>query len=206
MARRAEKKQAIRDRLIAVATEKFCNQGYDKTTVDEIASAAGISQRTFFRYFPTKLAVAFPNAEESTRLLRENLERHGDPGAPLRGVIQGLLGYSRWYVGQKEQLLREWTYVSASASLVALEAEVDRDNEVLIAESLILGGVPGQRARILAGLIYGGVRATLKEWFIAGCVDDLLEVGGDLVTVLSALDPIIARLITQSANHPGNPT
>ena len=204
MARRAEKKQAIRDRLIAVAAEKFCDQGYDRTTVDDIARASGISQRTFFRYFPTKLDVAFPNAEESTRLLRENLDKCRDPASPLRAVINGLLGYSRWYVGQKDQLLREMAYVSTSASLLALEAEVDRSNEELIAKSLEAGAVPGKAARMLAGIIYGGVRATLKEWFSNGCVEDLINVGDDLVAVLSDLAPMVARLMTRSeVNHQG---
>jgi AcrR family transcriptional regulator len=40
--------------LTAVAQDLFVAQGYDGTTVDQIAAAAGMSKRTFFRYFPSK--------------------------------------------------------------------------------------------------------------------------------------------------------
>jgi AcrR family transcriptional regulator len=40
--------------LTSVAQDLFVTQGYDGTTVDQIAAAAGMSKRTFFRYFPSK--------------------------------------------------------------------------------------------------------------------------------------------------------
>jgi AcrR family transcriptional regulator len=54
--------QSIRERtrriaqaeLTLVAQDLFLEHGYDDTTVDQIAAAAGMSKRTFFRYFPSK--------------------------------------------------------------------------------------------------------------------------------------------------------
>jgi AcrR family transcriptional regulator len=40
--------------LTSIAQDLFVSQGYGSTTVDQIAAAAGMSKRTFFRYFPTK--------------------------------------------------------------------------------------------------------------------------------------------------------
>jgi AcrR family transcriptional regulator len=40
--------------LTSVAQDLFLEQGYEETTVDQIAAAAGMSKRTFFRYFPSK--------------------------------------------------------------------------------------------------------------------------------------------------------
>ncbi|UGT61750.1 TetR family transcriptional regulator [Nocardia asteroides] len=51
---RARRRNATRIDIRAAALTLFERQGAERTTVDEIAAAAGISQRTFFRYFPTK--------------------------------------------------------------------------------------------------------------------------------------------------------
>ena len=51
---RQRKKTATRDRIRASALRLFREQGYDTTTVEQIAAAAGVSHMTFFRYFPAK--------------------------------------------------------------------------------------------------------------------------------------------------------
>lgn len=56
---RAEHAARTRQTLVDVALEMFASRGYDATTTDEIAEAAGVSPRTFFRYFPTKESVLF---------------------------------------------------------------------------------------------------------------------------------------------------
>jgi AcrR family transcriptional regulator len=55
---RQRKKNATRDRIRASALRLFSEQGYDATTVEQIATAAGVSHMTFFRYFPAKEDVA----------------------------------------------------------------------------------------------------------------------------------------------------
>jgi AcrR family transcriptional regulator len=56
---RAEHAARTRQALLEVALQRFASQGYDTTTTEEIAEAAGVSPRTFFRYFPTKESVLF---------------------------------------------------------------------------------------------------------------------------------------------------
>jgi AcrR family transcriptional regulator len=51
---RARKKQRVHERLVRVAFDLFVERGFDATTVDDIAAAAEISRRTFFRYFRAK--------------------------------------------------------------------------------------------------------------------------------------------------------
>lgn len=51
---RARKQQIVREIIWDAATDLFFKNGFDETTVDDIAQAAGISQRSFFRYFMSK--------------------------------------------------------------------------------------------------------------------------------------------------------
>ena len=75
--RRAKNKARTRDALIAAATTLFRVHGYEATTIDQIAAGAGVSRRTFFRYFPSKDAVVFPRAEERLERFRELLVAEG---------------------------------------------------------------------------------------------------------------------------------
>jgi AcrR family transcriptional regulator len=59
---RQRKKTATRDRIRTSALRLFTEQGYDATTVEQIAAAAGVSHMTFFRYFPAKEDVAMSDS------------------------------------------------------------------------------------------------------------------------------------------------
>lgn len=57
MGRRIEKKSQTRQQILAVAERLFREQGYERTSVNNIFQAAGISRMTFFNYFPDRTAL-----------------------------------------------------------------------------------------------------------------------------------------------------
>lgn len=61
-------------KLAEVAQELFLRKGFAETSVDDIATAAGVSRRTFFRYFSTKADVLWIETPEELRRVRVGLE------------------------------------------------------------------------------------------------------------------------------------
>ena len=66
-----------RAELEQVAFDLFEHQGFEQTTIDDIASAAGIGRRTFFRYFPSKNDV--PWGDFDAELVRMRRRLHASP-------------------------------------------------------------------------------------------------------------------------------
>ena len=75
---RERKKLRTRATLIDAAAELCLTQGYDNTTVDQIAAAADVSPRTFSRYFPTKVSVVAAITDDLDELIAEAMERLPD--------------------------------------------------------------------------------------------------------------------------------
>jgi AcrR family transcriptional regulator len=171
----------------------FVRQGFDRTTVRQIVAAGGISMRTFFRYFQSKLDLAFPRTEEGTRRLAALLEAHHDPDDPLGGVRDALVEFGSWYGSIAGDLIREWQYESHSPALVARAAEIERGNQLLVASELERCGVAPALARYLASVIFGGITADLAAWFADECRGDLLESAGNTIRLIDGLDRLFLR-------------
>jgi len=89
--RREEHKRVTRAALEEAALALFARDGYEQTTVEGIAAEAGVSVRTFFRYFSGKRHVLFGDVafERITRLRRLLSARpsHEDPLESVRAVL-----------------------------------------------------------------------------------------------------------------------
>jgi AcrR family transcriptional regulator len=70
---RERTRRAVRDELTQLAKELFVEKGYDETTIDDLAAAAGMSKRTFFRYFASKEELVVGKYEVLGEQLAEDL-------------------------------------------------------------------------------------------------------------------------------------
>jgi AcrR family transcriptional regulator len=84
-------KPGARERLQAAALERFGARGFDGTTVAEIAAAAGLTERTFFRYFADKREVLFAGQDEFERLFVAGIEQAeaADPMVIVATALEG---------------------------------------------------------------------------------------------------------------------
>lgn len=73
--------------LEVIALDLFARKGFDATTVDEISAEAGVSSRTFFRYFDTKASVLWHQFDEEVDALRAAFAEV-DPALPLMEAIR----------------------------------------------------------------------------------------------------------------------
>jgi len=79
------------DRLQAAALELFDEQGYERTTIAEIAERAGLTKRTFFNHFADKREVLFgPVSETQQEIVTREIAECPDALPPLEAVVCGL--------------------------------------------------------------------------------------------------------------------
>ncbi|MFI8964972.1 TetR family transcriptional regulator [Streptomyces sp. NPDC053493] len=171
---RERKKQRTRDALIRVALELFTTQGYERTTVDEIADAVEVSQRTFFRYFATKEDVAFAVQQMvEERFIRALAERPPEEG-PLEAMRNAVLaawdtiGEAIAEVVPVELYIRTFQVIESTPALLAVHLRRSTEMEESIAR--LIAGREGldvdadPRPRIAVAAFSGVMRVTGQLW------------------------------------------
>ena len=127
---RERKKQKTRDSIQRTALRLFERQGYEETTIEQIAAAVEISPSTFFNYFPTKEDVVLYDAYDPMAI-RMFLDRPKDEplNVGLRKVLQSLaaaferdermvLARGRFFLEVPELRARMWDEVERTQLLV----------------------------------------------------------------------------------------
>ncbi|GGN98661.1 TetR family transcriptional regulator [Actinoplanes lobatus] len=87
---RDRKRARTRQALVEVAAELFERQGYDETTVAQIAAGAEIGTRTFFSYFPGKEHLVFPESDDRVHAALEAIDRRTPEDGPAEVLLRAL--------------------------------------------------------------------------------------------------------------------
>jgi AcrR family transcriptional regulator len=171
---RERKKRRTRDTLLRTALELFTTQGYERTTVDEIAEAAEVSQRTFFRYFPGKEEAAFAVqalAEEHFLAALRSRPPHEAPMEALRrAVLEGwdTLREAVESVVPVELYLRMYRLIESTPVLLAAHlrrsAEIEERLACLLAEREGVDVATDPRPRLAVAVFGGVMRVTERQW------------------------------------------
>ncbi|MEU9051776.1 TetR family transcriptional regulator [Streptomyces sp. NPDC048384] len=171
---RERKKQRTREALLRTALELFTTQGYEHTTVDDIAAAVDVSQRTFFRYFAGKEEAALALQDMTVAHFLEAVRERPPHEAPMEALRQAVLeGWDTLNeviqsVVPVELYLRMYQVIESTPVLFA--AHLRRSAEIEEAIARILAEREGvdldtdPRPRLAVALFGGVMRLTERQW------------------------------------------
>jgi TetR/AcrR family transcriptional regulator, regulator of mycofactocin system len=143
--------------LELISLRMFTEDGFDDTTVERIAAAAGVSKRTFFRYFDSKADVLWHAFDGEVRALRAAL-RAIPADVPMMGAIrQAVVGVNRYRAEDVPELRTRMNLIGSVPALQASAAQHYDTWERSVSE--FAAGRLGQPAESLYPLAIG--RATL---------------------------------------------
>ncbi|MFY1623409.1 TetR/AcrR family transcriptional regulator [Micromonospora sp. WMMD735] len=90
MSLRERKRARTRQALVDAAVDLFGRQGYEATTIAEIAAAADVGTRTFFSYFPSKEDLLFPEADRRVRVALDAIAGRSPDEEPAEVLLRAL--------------------------------------------------------------------------------------------------------------------
>lgn len=175
-----------RARLQAAALDLFVRQGFDGTTVEQIAAAAGVSHMTFFRHFPTKESVVLEDPYDP--LIAQAVAAQPATLTAFERVRRGMRAAMAEAPPSLD--LETQARVGLMAMTPALRArawENTIETQRVIVEALVESGSPRSDSVVAAGACIGGVMAALLAW---GAQPGGSSLVGAVLDALDGLDPV----------------
>jgi mycofactocin system transcriptional regulator len=174
--------------LEEVGIRLFTDRGFDGTSIDDIAAAAGIGRRTFFRYFPSKADLVWGDFEAELERMRACLARL-DPALPMmEAVRQAVIDFNVLQPDQVAQHRRRLALILGVPTLIAHSTLQFAHWRAVIAEFAAqrLGIDPEDHLAVTIGYCALGTSiAAYEEW--------LRDTGADLGALLDAGFTALAR-------------
>jgi AcrR family transcriptional regulator len=176
------------------ALELFADHGADEVTVDQIAAAGGISERTFFRYFPSRddILAALPRREN------EEMARRVAARPASESILEAFIAAAHEPLSkEREETLRLWARAIRRQSV-----EVKRQHNADAGMVVVFGAVIAQRlgieptdrrARVMATAIASVTWFAFMEWLESGGSRPMSSVLEEAFDILAELNPDTGR-------------
>jgi AcrR family transcriptional regulator len=169
---RARRRRFTEDEIERAAIDLFVARGFDTVTVREIADAVDISERTFYRYFPTKEAVLRRELDRRVEQLQDALDAR-PPDEPVLAAVHGaLLELAEHYEADRARVM-SWSRVRAAtpgldARLGAYDHAFVGSVTEMIAERLGVDPASDLRARTCAAALLAATSSASTLWLARG--------------------------------------
>ncbi len=200
---RERKQQFVRDAIWDAAIDLFSTKGFDETTVDEIAQAAGTSRRSFFRYFKSKSDLLGQPVVSFRKSLIAAIEGCSSSTAladVLREVVVGVARNSASDPRTRKLMAIAAEYPAAREAQLASAAGLQDDVSVAFAQWCHRNGRTELDAHILAALALPLLNVIYTLWFDHGDQD----VSDTATRVFEALNTVAGAELAVPQKTPAN--
>lgn len=182
---RERKKLRTRRAIRESAYRLMKEQGYDRTTVEQIAEGAEVSPATVFRYFATKEDIILM-AGEYDLLVAQTLRERPASEPPLVALREAISSSMRGFELTTELVLRLQLVSQVPELRAQLHASMDRNAELLCGALAERTRRPEDdlELRVVASAVCGALTRVMFDWAERGQREDLLETIDQALSVL----------------------
>jgi AcrR family transcriptional regulator len=166
-------KPDARGRLAKAAMELYAEQGFEQTTVAEIAARAGLTERTFFRHYADKREVLFYGTEMMQHLLVEAVAAAPASAAAMDAVGAAFQAAGAMLQENPERVRLRDSIVSANAELRERELIKLAALAAAVAGALRDRGIPEPAASLAAETGVAVFKVAFARWVSEACQPDL---------------------------------
>lgn len=156
------------DRLRKAALELFAEHGYDAVTVTQIAERAGITRRSYFRYFPDKREVLFAGAEQLPPAVAEAVLAAEEAESPLRTALGALVEVGTQVTRLVDPSPERRAVIASSAELRERERSKGAAITAAIRDALQRRGTPPELAKPAAEVAAIILGDAFDRWIDSG--------------------------------------
>lgn len=190
------KRQLVANELTQAALGLLAREGFDAVTVDEIAASAGVSKRTFFRYFASKEDVVVQFLAELGTSMRDELAGRPAtelPAAALRNTVWRAIDAC---AGNSDRTLRVVQLILRTPALLARflerQAQWRDDLAAQMARRLELDGGTEMYPPLAAGMALAAFHTVLQRWSDSDGAEDPAALTEQAFAVIEpALDAVV---------------
>jgi AcrR family transcriptional regulator len=163
--------------LEEAALQLFCEKGFDAVTIDDIAAAADVSRRTFFRYFASKEDVILSDHPKRLGELQAALDLRPADEPALTALRHAIISLAGSFEEQRDQMLRRFRLITETPSLEARSLCLQRNWETGVTGMLAgrMGVDPAKDLRpgVVAATTMAAMRIATANWLAGGGQEDL---------------------------------
>jgi AcrR family transcriptional regulator len=180
------------DRLREAALELFLEHGYENVTVTQITERAGLTRRSFSRYFPDKRDVLFAGSDQLPALLARSVRQAADTLSPFEALLSALVDVAGRMSDQAPLAAQRRAVVRASPELQERGLTKFAAVTDAVADALAERGAGASQAVLLAQVAVAIFRTALERWtdhpHDAELAERIQEAAAELAASLGTVD------------------